>query len=63
VFGTGGFLAAKEKMRLKSSGALRLVPLASAPVTNVEAGDIYYNSTLNKLQVRTAAAWETITSA
>jgi hypothetical protein len=62
VFGTGGFLAAKEKMRLKSSGALRLVPLASAPVTNVEAGDLYYNSALGKLQIRTASAWETITS-
>lgn len=62
VFGTGGFLAANEKMRLKGGGALRLVPLAAAPVTNVQEGDIYYNSTLHKLQVRTAAAWETITS-
>lgn len=62
VFATGGFLAANEKMRLKGAGALRLVPLASAPVTNVEEGDIYYNITMHKLQVRTAAAWETITS-
>lgn len=62
VFGTGGFLTANEKMRLKGAGALRLVPLAAAPVTNVQEGDIYYNSTLHKLQVRTASAWETITS-
>ena len=62
VFGTGGFLAANEKMRLKAGGALNLTPLAAAPVTDVAEGDIYYNSTLHKLQVRTAAAWETITS-
>lgn len=62
VFGTAGFLVANEKMRLKGGGALRLVPLAAAPVTNVQEGDIYYNTTLHKLQVRTAAAWETITS-
>jgi hypothetical protein len=63
VFGTGGFLAANEKMRLKAGGALNLKPLAAAPVTDVAEGDIYYNSTLHKLQVRTASAWETITSA
>lgn len=63
VFGTGGFATANEKMRLKAGGALNLKPLAAAPVTDVAPGDIYYNSTLNKLQVRTATAWETITSA
>lgn len=62
VFGTGGFLAATEKMRLKAGGALNLKPLASAPVTDVAEGDIYYNLTMHKLQVRTAAAWETVTS-
>ena len=35
---------------------------ANPVVTGVQEGDVYYNSTLHKLQVRTAAAWETITS-
>jgi len=62
VFGTGGFSsAANERFRIKLGGACRFMPLASAPAA-VSIGDVYYNSTLNKLQVRTASAWETITS-
>lgn len=62
VFGTGGFLAANERVRIKGNGALNLKPLAAAPATNVQEGDLYYNVTLHKLQIRTAATWETITS-
>lgn len=63
VFGTNGFnSAANERMRIKKGGQVRYLPLAAAPTDNVQEGDVYYNSTLHKLQVRTAAAWETITS-
>lgn len=62
VFGTGGFLVANEKMRLKNTGQLNLKPIASAP-SGGAPGDIYYDSTLGKLRVRTASGFETITSA
>ena len=49
-----------ERMRIKNNGQIRFVPLSSAPASP-EAGDVYYDSTLNKLRVYTTA-WETITS-
>ena len=49
-----------EVMRVKQNGQVRFVPLASAPASP-QAGDVYYDSTLNKLRVYTTA-WETITS-
>lgn len=62
-FGTNGFNStANERMRIKKGGQVKFIPLAAAPVDAVEEGDMYYNSTLHKLQIRTAAAWETITS-
>lgn len=64
LFGTNGFAsAANERMRIKKGGQVRYVPLAAAPTDNVQEGDVYYDSTLHKLRVRTASAWETITSA
>ena len=54
---TGGV----SRLRIKSTGQVRFTPLASAPA-GAETGDVYYDSTLNKLRVRTVAAWETITS-
>jgi hypothetical protein len=46
-----------ERARIKAEGQFRFVPLASAPTTNVENGDVYYDSTTNKLRVRAAGAW------
>jgi len=51
-----------ERVRIKSTGQMRFVPLASDP-SGAEAGDVYYNSTTNKLKVYNGTAWETITSA
>ena len=51
-----------ERVRIKSTGQMRFVPLASDP-SGAEAGDVYYNSTTNKLKVYNGTTWETITSA
>ena len=37
--------------------------ILAADPTGVTAGYIYYNTTANKLKLKTAAGWETITSA
>jgi hypothetical protein len=50
-----------ERVRIKSTGQMRFVPLASDP-SGAQAGDVYYNSTTNKLKVYNGTAWETITS-
>jgi hypothetical protein len=50
-----------ERVRVKSTGQMRFVPLASDP-SGAEAGDVYYNSTTNKLKVYNGTTWETITS-
>jgi len=54
---TRGGGTASEKARVKQGGQLRFVPLSAAPTANVEDGDVYYNSTTNKLQVRAAGVW------
>ena len=41
---------------------IQLTPLATAP-TSPSEGMIYYDSVAHKLKIRTASAWETITSA
>jgi hypothetical protein len=50
---TGG----TERLRAKSGGAIRFVPLTAAP-GSPEAGDVYYNSTTNKLQVYNGTTWQ-----
>ena len=45
-----------ERLRLKSTGQLRYVPLSSDPA-GAENGDVYYNSTTNKLRLYAAGAW------
>lgn len=45
-----------ERARVKSNGQLRFVPLAADPA-GAEDGDVYYNSTTNKLRVRAGGAW------
>lgn len=45
-----------ERFRVKSTGQSRFVPLAADP-SGAENGDVYYNSTTNKLRVRAGGAW------
>jgi hypothetical protein len=46
-----------ERMRVKATGAVRFVPLSADPSTGNEAGDVYYNSTTNKLKVYNGTSW------
>lgn len=52
IFGTNNL----ERMRIKSTGQVRFVPLAADPA-GAESGDVYYNSTTNKLKVYNGTAW------
>jgi hypothetical protein len=52
----GLFTANTERIRIKSGGQLRYVPLAADPA-GAENGDVYYNSTTNKLRVYAGGAW------
>lgn len=45
-----------ERMRFKGNGAIRFVPIASAP-SSPQAGDVYYDSGTNKLRVHNGSAW------
>lgn len=45
-----------ERMRVKTNGQVRYVPLAADPA-GAEAGDVYYNSGDNKLKVYNGTAW------
>ena len=47
---------ATERMRVKSAGQVRFVPLASDPA-GAEAGDVYYNSSSNKLKCYNGTTW------
>jgi hypothetical protein len=46
-----------ERVRVKTGGQVRYVPLSAAPTTNVEAGDVYYDSTTNKLRCYNGTTW------
>jgi len=46
-----------ERVRIKNEGHVRFVPLSAAPTTNVEAGDVYYDSTTNKLRCYNGTTW------
>jgi hypothetical protein len=45
-----------ERMRVKATGAVRFVPLSADPGT-ADAGDVYYNSSTNKLRVYDGSSW------
>ena len=44
------------RVRVKAGGQVRFVPLASDPA-GAEAGDVYYNSTSNKLKCYNGTTW------
>jgi len=46
-----------ERMRVKATGSVRFVPLSADPSTGNEAGDVYYNSSTNKLRVYNGTSW------
>ena len=46
-----------ERVRVKSTGSVRFVPLSADPSTGNEAGDVYYNSSTNKLRVYNGTSW------
>lgn len=52
---TGG----TEKARVKATGQVRFVPLASAP-SGAETGDVYYNSVDNKLYCYNGTSWNAL---
>ena len=49
---TGG----SERLRVKSTGGVKYVPLATAPATP-EQGEVYFDSTTKKLRVYDGTAW------
>jgi hypothetical protein len=51
-----GSTSALERMRIKSTGQVRFVPLASAP-SGAQAGDVYYDSGTNKLRCYDGTIW------
>lgn len=48
--------APAARVRVKSTGVFRFVPLPYDPATG-EAGDVYYSSTANKLRVHNGTSW------
>lgn len=49
---TGG----AERMRVQDSGAIRFIPMSADPTIG-RAGEVYYNSTTNKLRVHNGTSW------
>jgi hypothetical protein len=45
-----------ERFTIKGTGAIRFVPMASAPAS-AAAGDVYYDSTTNKIRCYNGSAW------
>lgn len=46
-----------ERLRIKDTGQVRFQPLSADPATRAEAGDVYYNSTSNKLRFYNGTSW------
>lgn len=51
-----GSTGSQERLRIKNGGQVRFVPLSADPA-GAEDGDVYYNSSTNKLRVRAAGNW------
>jgi hypothetical protein len=51
-----GTNSSTDRMRVKTNGQVRFMPLAADPA-GAEDGDVYYNSATNKLRVRAGGAW------
>ncbi len=49
--------SAQLRMTIKSNGAIHFTPMANDPAGTAEAGDVYYNSTDNKLKVYNGTGW------
>ena len=47
--------ASTERVRIKSTGAVRYIPMATP--ASAEAGDVYYDSTSNKLRCYNGTSW------
>jgi hypothetical protein len=50
------FSTGTERMRVKTTGQVRFQPLSSDP-SGAESGDVYYNSSSNKLKVYNGTSW------
>jgi hypothetical protein len=50
------FSTGTERMRIKATGQVRFQPLSSDPAGG-ESGDVYYNSSTNKLRVYNGTSW------
>jgi hypothetical protein len=50
------YAGSAERARVKTTGQVRFVPLASAP-SGAEAGDVYYDNGTNKLRVYNGTSW------
>ena len=48
-----------ERLQVKTNGQVRFVPLSAAP-SGAEAGDVYYNSTDNKLYCYNGTSWNAL---
>jgi hypothetical protein len=51
-----GQITRQERARIKETGQIRFQPLAADPA-GAEAGDVYYNSSSNKLKVYNGTSW------
>lgn len=50
------FTATTERVRVKATGSIRLLPLAADPA-GPEAGELYFNSTTSKFRGHTGSGW------
>jgi hypothetical protein len=53
-------LGDKTALVIKKDGRVKYRPLSTAPTTNLEEGDTYYDSGLQKLRVYTATGWQNL---
>ena len=51
--------ASKDKVKL--GGSLKLHTASSDPTTDKDAGDIYFNTTSNKVRVYDGSSWADVT--